>query len=435
MKTTATYEFDLDRRRLLGSAAMTIAAASALSLLPVPLTAAINDTPIRPFRVNIPEEALVDLRRRVKATRWPAKETVTDQSQGVQLAKLKDLIHYWGTDYDWRKVEQKLNALPMFVTKIDGLDIQFIHVRSRHANALPLIITHGWPGSILELLKVIGPLTDPTAHGADVADAFDVVIPSMPGYGFSEQPKETGWNADRIGLAWDVLMKRLGYKSYVSQGGDWGSVVADKMARQAPVGLLGIHVNMPATVPPDVAKAMSAGGPAPAGLTEAEKAAYESLSTFFSKNGAYGVMMTTRPQTVGYGLSDSPVGLAAWMFDKFNQWTYSGGDAERSLTKDEMLDDISLYWLTNTAISSAQLYWENNANNFNAVDISIPAAVTVFPGEIYRAPRSWAERAYHKLIYFNEVDKGGHFAAWEEPELFSAELRAAFRPLRKLGER
>jgi pimeloyl-ACP methyl ester carboxylesterase len=323
----------------------------------------------------------------------------------------------------------------MFVTKIDGLDIQFIHVRSRHPNTMPLIITHGWPGSILELVKVIGPLTDPTAHGGRAEDAFDLVLPSMPGYGFSEQPKEPGWTPDRIGLAWDVLMKRLGYTRYVSQGGDWGSVVADVMGRQAPAGLLGIHVNMPATVPADVAKAMNAGDPAPAGLSAKEKAAFDSLSTFFTKNGAYGAMMSTRPQTVGYGLSDSPAGLAAWMFDKFNQWTYSGGDAERSLTKDEMLDDITLYWLTNSAISSAQLYWENNTNNFNALeqktaDISVPVAVTVFPGEIYQAPRSWTERSYRKLIYFNEVDKGGHFAAWEEPELFSAELRAAFRSLR-----
>ncbi|WP_271897833.1 epoxide hydrolase family protein [Candidatus Phyllobacterium onerii] len=406
------------------------AATGAFSLLGTQLAAAAEDSEIRPFKVNVPQADLDDLRRRVLATRWPAKETVADQSQGVQLAKLKDLVSYWGTDYDWRKVEKQLNALPMFVTKIDGLNIQFIHVRSKHPNALPIIITHGWPGSVLELLKVIDPLTDPTAHGGTAEDAFDVVIPSMPGYGFSDQPTEPGWNADRIGLAWDVLMKRLVYKEYVSQGGDWGSVVSDKMARQAPEGLLGIHVNMPATVPADVASAMSAGAPAPAGLTNVEKAAYDSLSTFFAKNGAYGSMMTTRPQTVGYGLSDSPVGLAAWMYDKFNQWTYSGGDAERSLTKDEMLDDITLYWLTNSAISSAQLYWENNANNFNAVDISIPAAVTVFPGEIYRAPKTWVEQSYHKLIYFNEVDKGGHFAAWEEPELFSAELRAAFRSLR-----
>lgn len=286
-------------------------ASGAFGLLPGQLASAAENTAIRPFLVNVPEADLVDLRKRVLATRWPAKETVNDQSQGVQLTKLKELVHYWGTDYDWRKVEKKLNALPMFVTEIDGLNIQFIHVRSKNSNALPVIITHGWPGSILELLKVIDPLTNPTAHGGSADDAFDVVIPSMPGYGFSDQPTETGWNADRIGLAWDVLMKRLGYKRYVSQGGDWGSVVSDKMARQAPEGLLGIHVNMPATVPADVAKAMSDGDPAPTGLTDVEKAAYESLSTFFSKNGAYGVMMTTRPQTVGYGLSDSPVGLAA----------------------------------------------------------------------------------------------------------------------------
>lgn len=414
------------RRNLLASAA----AVGALSLLRAQPATAAADSTIRPFHVNVPEEALVDLRRRVLATRWPARETVNDQSQGVQLAKLQELVHYWGTGYDWRKVEAQLNALSMFVTEIDGLDIQFIHTRSRHPNALPLIITHGWPGSILELLKVIDPLTDPTAHGGRAEDAFDLVLPSMPGYGFSDQPTATGWDADRIGLAWAGLMERLGYQRYVAQGGDWGSVVCDKMAARALPGLLGIHVNMPATVPADAAKAMNAGDPAPAGLSDKEKAAYDQLSTFFKKNGAYGAMMTTRPQTVGYGLSDSPAGLAAWMYDKFAQWTFSGGDPERSLTKDEMLDDITLYWLTNSAISSAQLYWENNANNFNAVDISIPAAVTIFPGEIYRAPRSWVERSYHKLIYFNEVDKGGHFAAWEEPELFATEIRAAFRSLR-----
>jgi pimeloyl-ACP methyl ester carboxylesterase len=397
--------------------------------------AATTNAAIRPFHVKVPEAALNDLRRRVVATRWPPRETVSDQSQGVQLAKLQALVAYWATDYDWRKAEAKLNALPMFVTEVDGLDIHFIHVRSKQPNALALIITHGWPGSVLEQLKVIGPLTDPTAHGGGAEDAFDVVIPSMPGYGFSEQPKETGWTPDRMARAWDVLMKRLGYTRYVSQGGDWGSVVADAMARQAPAGLLGIHVNMPATVPADAARAMRAGDPAPAGLSAKEKAAFDSLSTFFAKNGAYGAMMSTRPQTVGYGLSDSPAGLAAWMFDKFNQWTYSGGDAERSLTKDEMLDAISIYWLTNSAISSAQLYWENNNNNFNAVEqktaeISIPVAVTVFPGEIYQAPKSWTERAYRNLIYFNEVDKGGHFAAWEEPELFATEIRAAFRSLR-----
>jgi pimeloyl-ACP methyl ester carboxylesterase len=382
-----------------------------------------EDTTIRPFQIHVPQATLTDLRQRVLATRWPEKETVSDQSQGVQLAKIQDLVHYWGTDYDWRKVETKLNALPMFVTKIDGIDIQFIHVKSKN------------PGSILELVKAIGPLTDPTAYGGRAEDAFDVVIPSMPGYGFSGKPQTTGWGPDRIGLAWDVLMKRLGYQRYVSQGGDWGSVVADAMARQAPKGLLGIHVNMPPTVPADAAKAMSAGEPAPAGLSAEEKSAYDALSTFFKKNAGYGIMMVTRPQTVGYGLTDSPVGLAAWMYDKFAQWTYSGGDPEKSLTKDEMLDDITLYWVTNSAISSAQLYWENNNNNFNAVDqktaqIAIPVAVTVFPGEIYRAPRSWTERAYPSLSYFHEVNKGGHFAAWEEPQLFAQEMRAAFKSLR-----
>ncbi len=385
---------------------------------------------VRPFRINVPEEALVDLRRRVLATRWPDRETVTDRSQGAQLTKIQELVRYWGTDYDWRKVEAQLNALPQFMTEIDGLDIHFLHVRSRHPNALPLIMTHGWPGSILELLKVIGPLTDPTAHEGRAEDAFDLVIPSMPGYGFSGKPQGTGWNPDRMARAWDELMRRLGYMRYVSQGGDWGSVVSDVMARQAPAGLLGIHVNMPATVPPEVAKALKDGDPAPSGLSDAEKAAFDQLDALYTKGSSYADMMVTRPQTLGYSLADSPAGLAAWFYDKFADWTYSGGEPERALTKDEMLDDITLYWLTNTETSSARLYWENNANNFNAVDISIPAAVTVFPGEIYRAPRSWAERSYHNLIYFNEVDKGGHFAAWEQPELFATEIRAAFRSLR-----
>lgn len=401
-----------------------------ISLLPSKLRDA-----VRPFRINVSEAALGDLRRRVTATRWPDRETVTDQSQGVKLAKIQELVRYWGTGYDWRKAEAKLNALPQFVTEIDGLDIQFVHIRSRHPNALPLIITHGWPGSIFELLKIIGPLTDPTAYGGRAEDAFDLVLPSMPGYGFSGKPQGTGWGPDRIARAWAELMGRLGYKRYVAQGGDWGSVVADAMARQAPPGLLGIHVNMPATVPADVAKALKNGDPAPAGLSDKEKAAFESLNHLYTKGGGYAGMMVTRPQTLGYGLSDSPAGLAAFFYDKFNDWTYSGGDAEKALTQDEMLDDISLYWLTNTAASSAQLYWENNNNNFNAVeqktaDISIPVAVTVFPGEIYRAPKSWAERSYHKLIYFHEVDRGGHFASWEQPELFAVEIRAAFKSLR-----
>jgi len=389
-----------------------------------------NGTSIKPFHVNIPAADLEDLRKRILATRWPDKETVNDQTQGVRLDQIQKLTQYWGTQYDWKKAEAKLNALPQFITNIDGLDIHFIHVRSKHPNALPLIITHGWPGSIFEMLKIIGPLTDPTSYDGQAEDAFDVIIPSMPGYGFSGKPKDTGWDADRMARAWDVLVKRLGYKKYVSQGGDWGSVVTDKMALQKPEGLLGIHVNMPATVPPEIAKSLQAGDPAPAGLSTKEKAAYEALNKLYTKGGGYAAMMVTRPQTLGYGLTDSPVGLAAFFLDKMNEWTYSGGDAEKSLTKDEILDDISLYWLTNTAVSGAQLYWENNANNFNAVDIDIPAAITVFPGEIYQAPKSWAEKSYHNLIYFNEVDKGGHFASWEEPLLFAKEIRAAFKSLR-----
>lgn len=391
---------------------------------------------IRPYHISVNQEAITDLRNRVNATRWPQQETVTDQSQGVKLAQIQRLVKYWGTDYDWHKAENKLNALPQFITNIDGLDIQFIHIKSKHKNALPLIITHGWPGSVFELLKVVGPLTDPTAYGGKAEDAFDLVIPSMPGYGFSEKPKGTGWGPEKIGTAWDVLMKRLGYKQYVSQGGDWGSVIADAMARQAPEGLLGIHVNMPATVPADVAKALKDGDQAPAGLSLTEKAAFVSLNKLYTKGGGYAGMMVTRPQTLGYGLTDSPVGLASFFLDKFNEWTYSGGDAEKSLTKDEMLDDISLYWLTNTANSSANLYWENNTNNFNVVEqrtteIKIPVAVTVFPGEIYQAPKSWTEKAYKNLIYFNEANKGGHFASWEEPQLFAEEMRAAFKSLRK----
>jgi pimeloyl-ACP methyl ester carboxylesterase len=384
---------------------------------------------IRPFRINIPEEALGDLRRRLAATRWPDRETVTDQSQGMQLATLQRLVRYWQTEYDWRKVEAKLNSLPQFLTQIDGLDIHFLHIRSRHENALPLIITHGWPGSIIEQLKIIEPLTNPTAHGGGAEDAFHLVIPSMPGYGFSGKPRSTGWGPGRIARTWAALMGRLGYKQYVAQGGDWGSVVSEVMARQAPAGLLGIHVNMPATVPPDVAKALNDGDPAPAGLSDDELAAYSKLSTFYKLGRAYAAVMMTRPQTLS-ALADSPAGLAAWMYDKFAAWTDTNGEPERELTQDEMLDDITLYWLTDTAISSARLYWEVKVYNFNAVDISLPAAVTVFPGEFYQAPRSWTERAYHKLIHFNKVDKGGHFAAWEQPELFATEIRAAFRSLR-----
>lgn len=396
---------------------------------------AVQDDSIRPFQIEVPDAVLSDLRKRIAATRLPDREPVDDRSQGVQLARLEELLSYWETDYDWRNVEAELNALPQFVTNIDGVDIHFIHVKSPHPNAMPLVITHGWPGSVLELLKVIGPLTDPTAYGGKAEDAFDLVIPSMPGYGFSGKPESTGWGPDRIGRAWDVLMKRLGYTEYVAQGGDWGSVVADAMGRQAPPGLLGIHVNMPATVPPEIAAALRNGEPAPAGLSTEEQAAYEAINRLYTTGAGYAGIMVTRPQTIGYGLADSPAGLAAFFLDKFDDWTFSDGDAERSLTKDEILDDITLYWVTNTAASAARLYWENNNNNFNAGDqqterITVPVAVTVFPGEIYQAPRSWTERAYPTLYYFNVVDRGGHFAAWEEPQLFAEELRDAFRSLR-----
>lgn len=385
---------------------------------------------IRPFKIAVPDQEIDDLRKRLAMTRWPDKGPVDDDSQGVPLAKLQALVTYWQTDYDWRKAEAKLNALPQFITTIDGLDIHFIHVQSPHQDALPLVITHGWPGSVMEMLKVIDPLTNPTKYGGREEDAFHVVVPSMPGYGFSDKPKETGWNPDRIGKAWDVLMRRLGYPRYVSQGGDWGAVVSDRMANLGLEGLLGIHVNMPATVPPDIAQALLCGDPAPAGLSQAELAAFTQLNDLYLKGNGYAGIMITRPQTLGYGLADSPVFLAAWFYDKFTAWTYSGGEPERVLTQDEMLDDISLYWFTNTGTSSARLYLENSANNFNAVDVSIPAGITVFPGEIYKAPRSWAERSYHNLVYWNEVDNGGHFAAWEQPEIFVDEVRAAFRPLR-----
>ncbi|WP_164923825.1 epoxide hydrolase family protein [Sinorhizobium fredii] len=390
---------------------------------------------IRPFRVDVPAAELVNLRQRLAATRWPDPETVDDRTQGVQLAKLQSIVRYWETHYDWRKAEAKLNALPQFQTNIDGLDIHFIHVRSRHENALPLIMTHGWPGSVLELLKVIGPLTDPTAHGGTAEDTFHLVLPSIPGFGFSEKPKGTGWNADRIARAWDLLMKRLGYQKYVSQGGDWGAIISDAMGRQAPPGLLGIHVNRierSTTIPPEVARALRSGDPAPAYLNADERAVFDEAREFLGKGFGYAAIMGTRPQTVGYGLADSPVGLAAWFYDKLADWVFTRGEPERALSRDEILDNITLYWLTNTGTSSGRIYWENSAGNSKLAPIAIPAAVTIFPGEVYRPPKSWAGRAYRNLIYYNRVDKGGHFAAWEEPGLFSAELRAAFRPLRQL---
>jgi pimeloyl-ACP methyl ester carboxylesterase len=398
----------------------------------------IDKNAIRPFHVNVPEAKLTELRRRINATRWPDKETVADTSQGVKLATMKKLARHWESDYDWRKVEAKLNALPQFITNIDGLDIHFIHVRSRHKNALPLIITHGWPGSVLEQIKVIGPLTDPTAFGGNAEDAFDVVIPSMPGYGFSGKPTSTGWGPERIGRAWAELMKRLGYTRYVAQGGDWGAIVVDQMGLQAPTGLLAIHTNMPATVPADVNKALQAGSPAPSGLSADEQRAYEQLVRTF-KQVEYATFMGSRPQTL-YGIADSPVGLAAWLLDHndahgqpaatiasaLNRTTSTTGE----LTRDEILDNITLYWLTNTGVSAARLYWEYKGGYFNAKGVTIPVAVSVFPGEQYQAPRSWTEKAYPNLIYYNKLDKGGHFAAWEEPKLFTEELRAAFKSLR-----
>ncbi|HEV2801693.1 MAG TPA: alpha/beta fold hydrolase [Pyrinomonadaceae bacterium] len=393
---------------------------------------------IRPFRVRVPQKELDDLRRRLAATRWPDRETVADRSQGAQLAALRELVRHWANAYDWRKAEAKLNAFPQFKTKIDGVDIHFIHVKSRHPNALPLVITHGWPGSVFEQIKLISPLTDPTAFGGRAEDAFDVVIPSLPGYGFSAQPTEAGWGSERIGRAWDVLMKRLGYTRYVAQGGDWGAGVVQAMGRQSPAGLLGIHTNLPATLPPDVGAALAAGGPAPAGLSEQERAVFEALRTSArNRNLAYVAMMGARPQAVGYGLTDSPAGLAGWMLvhPGFAEWTY-GKDPEQSPTRDDVLDNFTLYWLTNSAASSARLYWENReANLISAAaqkteEISVPVAVTVFPKEVYRAPETWARRAFRKLIYYHEADRGGHFAAWEYPELFAAELRAAFKSLR-----
>jgi pimeloyl-ACP methyl ester carboxylesterase len=396
-----------------------------------PTEKAANDGLIRPYRISVPEAALIDLRLRLASTRWPDEETVSDRTQGAQLATMQDLVRYWQTGYDWRTVENRLNALPNFVTEIDGLDIHFIHVRSHEPNAMPLIITHGWPGSVMELLKVIGPLTDPVAYGGRAEDAFDIVLPSLPGYGFSGKPKTSGWDLVKISQAWHQLMLRLGYTKYVSQGGDWGALVAEVMAAQQLPGLIGIHVNMPATVPPNIAKALKDGDPVPDELSDKEKRAYAALSAFYTTGSGYYSIMGTRPQTLGYGLTDSPTALAAWFYDKFAAWTDSKGEPERSLTKDEMLDDITLYWLTNTAASSSRSYWEvYGGSPFNAIEISIPVGVTIFPGEIYQAPQSWAEQTYHKLVYFNEVDRGGHFAAWEQPGLFVSEVRAAFRSMR-----
>jgi pimeloyl-ACP methyl ester carboxylesterase len=397
-----------------------------------------KDDAIRPFKVKIPKAELVDLRRRIAATRWPDKETVADQSQGAQLARLQRLVRYWGNGYDWRRAEAKLNALPQFTTNIDGLDIHFIQVKSKEENTLPVLITHGWPGSLFEFLGSIGPLTDPVAHGGTAADAFDVVIPSIPGYGFSGRPTGTGWGPEHIARVWAELMRRLGYTRYVAQGGDWGAPISTELARLAPPGLIGIHLNLPATVPPEVSAALVSGAPAPAGLSDQERTVFDALRKYgMSGSSGYFVMMTARPQAVGYSLTDSPAGLAAWMLvhPGFANWTY-GDDPSKTPTKDQVLDDFTLYWLTNTSASAGRLYWENVGRNptqsaaWKTSEISLPVAITVFPEDVYRPPESWARRAYRNLIYFHEVDKGGHFAAWEQPKLFAAELRAAFKSLR-----
>jgi pimeloyl-ACP methyl ester carboxylesterase len=428
----------------------TSAAASALSLFGFPASsyaeasgvgpvsahppAAAGDNSIRPFHVSVPEAELVDLRRRIVATRWPGNETVADSSQGVQFATMQKLAHYWATDFNWRKVEARLNALPQFVTTIDGLDIHFIHVRSKNANALPVIITHGWPGSIIEQLKVIGPLTDPVAYGGKAEDAFDVVIPSLPGYGFSGKPTVTGWDPNRIATAWIVLMKRLGYTRYVAQGGDWGNSVTELMALQAPTELIGIHTNMAATIPADIEKALQSGGQPPYALSADEKRAWDQLDFFYKHGLGYAEEMAGRPETL-YAIEDSPIGLAAWILDH-DAASYAliarvfDGQTE-GLTRDDILENITLYWLTRTAVSSARLYWEYKGGFFDPRGVSIPVAVSAFPDEIYQAPKNWAEKAYPKLIYYNRPPKGGHFAAWEQPELFSSDLRAAFRPLRQ----
>ena len=411
----------------------THAAAALISLVSLAGTGLAQDTSIRPFHFTASEDALTDLRRRIAATRWPEKETVTDASQGVQLATMQKLAQYWANEYDWRKFEARLNSLPQFVTEIDGLEIHFIHVKSRHANAMPLIITHGWPGSVLEQLKIIGPLTDPTAFGGKSEDAFDVVIPSMPGYGFSGKPTAPGWGPERIARANTTLMKRLGYTKFVAQGGDWGSLITQLMGVQAPPELLAIHTNMPGAVPPDIDKAAFSGAPAPAGLSDEEKHAYDQLTYFYSHGLSYALEMKYRPQTL-YGIADSPIGLASWICDhdirSYEMIARVFDGQSEGLTRDDVLDNITLYWLTNTGVSSARLYAENSFAFFAPKHVQIPVAVSIFPDELYRCPRNWAEKAFPKLILYSTHDKGGHFAAWEQPEFLVGDLRAAFKSFR-----
>jgi pimeloyl-ACP methyl ester carboxylesterase len=431
--TQSTNEIiDQDRRRFLNAAGIGIVAASTASFLPSHTAVAGTPDSIRTFRVDIPEAALADLRRRLANTRLPEQETVGDKSQGVPLKTVQQLLRYWQTQYDWRKVEARLNAHSQFITEIDGLDIHFIHVRSKHENALPLIVSHGWPGSIIEQLKLIEPLTNPTAHGGRAEDAFHVVIPSMPGYGFSGKPAETGWDPVRIARAWNVLMERLGYTKYAAQGGDWGAIIVDQMGVQAPTGLLGIHTNMAGAVPVELDKAAFAGAPAPAGLSAEEKYAYDTLATFY-KDVYYAFFMGTRPQTLT-ALADSPIGLATFMIDhdakSLDLIARSFDGKQEGLTPDDVLDNITLFWLTNTAVSAARLYWENKLAFFAPKGVRIPVAVSAFPDELYPAPRSWVEQAYPNLIHYNQLEKGGHFAAWEQPKLLVAELRTGLRPLR-----
>ncbi|MDK4731492.1 epoxide hydrolase family protein [Rhizobium sp. CNPSo 3490] len=433
---TKSDAIDLSRRALLtGGAAVALygVVAPPITNAAEPVGPRASKSEIRPFRAEVPEAALTDLRRRLDATRWPDGETVSDRSQGVQPAKLRDLVEHWRSEYDWRSAERRLNAHPQFLTNIDGLDIHFIHVQSKHPEALPLIMTHGWPGSVFELLEVVGPLTDPTAHGGKAEDAFHLVLPSIPGFGFSEKPRTTGWNPQRIAGAWDTLMKRLGYETYVSQGGDWGAIISDALGRQAPDGLLGIHVNRierATTFPPDAAQALKSGAPAPASLSRDEAKIFEEARDFLTNGFGYAAIMNTRPETIGYGIADSPVGLAAWLYDKIADWTFTRGEPENALSRETILDNITFYWLTNTGPSSGRIYWENTVAGAKLSPIGVPVGVTVFPGEVYRPPRQWLARAYPQLVYYNVAHKGGHFAAWEEPELFTQEIRAAFQSMR-----